>query len=77
VTGFDFLIGLLRSGTSVLSGYGKDSQPRGVVPRSSQEMLEELIGDRHYALTLEFFQDKFTELGFIQTTEAPNKHFSI
>jgi hypothetical protein len=40
-------------------------------------MLEEMIGDRHYALTLELFQDKFTELGFIQTTEAPNRHFSI
>jgi len=30
-------------------------------------MLEEMIGDRHYAPTLEFFPDKFTELGFIQT----------
>jgi len=40
-------------------------------------MLAEMIGDRHYALTLEFFPDKFTELGFIQTTEAPNPHFSI
>jgi hypothetical protein len=40
-------------------------------------MLEEMIGDRPYAPTVEFFQDKFTELGFIQTTEAPNQHFSI
>jgi hypothetical protein len=31
-------------------------------------MLEEMVGDRHYALTLEFFQDKFTELDSIQTT---------
>ena len=42
----------------------------------SLQGLEEMIGDRPYALTLEFFQDKFTELGFIQTTEAPNQHFS-
>jgi hypothetical protein len=34
-------------------------------------MLEKMIGDRRCVLTLEFFQDKFTELGFIQTTEAP------
>jgi hypothetical protein len=61
----------------LLAGYGKDGQPRRVVPRSSQEMLEEMIDDRHNALTLEFFQDKFTELGFIQTTEAPNQHFAI
>jgi len=40
-------------------------------------MLEEMIGDRPYALTLEFFQDKFTELGSIQTTEAPNQHFYL
>jgi hypothetical protein len=40
-------------------------------------MLEEMIGEQHDALTLEFSQDKFTELGFIQTTEAPNRHFSI
>jgi hypothetical protein len=40
-------------------------------------MLEEMIDDRHYALTLEFFEDKFTELGFIQTTEARNQHVSI
>jgi len=40
-------------------------------------MLEEMIGDRPYAPTLEFFQDKFMELGFIQTTGAPNQHFSI
>jgi hypothetical protein len=40
-------------------------------------MLEEMIDDRHNALTLEFFQDKFTELGFIQTAEAPNQHFAI
>jgi hypothetical protein len=65
----DLLPGLDSCGLELLllSGYGKDGQPRGVVPRSSQEMLEQMIGDRHYALTLEFFQDKFTELGFIQT----------
>jgi hypothetical protein len=40
-------------------------------------MFQEMIGDRHYALTLEFFQEKFTELGFIQATEAPNQHFSV
>jgi hypothetical protein len=34
-------------------------------------MLEEMIDDRHYALTLEFFQNKFKELGFTQTAEAP------
>jgi hypothetical protein len=40
-------------------------------------MLEGMIGDRQYALTLELFQDKFTALGFIRTTEAPNQDFSI
>jgi hypothetical protein len=62
----DLLPGLDSCGLELLllSGYGKDRQPRGVVPGSSEEMLEEMIGDRHYALTLEFFQDKFRELGF-------------
>jgi len=75
----DLLPGLDPCGLELLllSGYGKDGQPRGVVPRSLQEMLEEMIGDRPYALTLEFFQDKFTELGSIQTTEAPNQHFYL
>jgi len=80
VIGFaDLLPGLDSCGLELLllSGYGKDGHPRGVIPRSSQEMLEEMIDNRHYALTLKFVQDKFTELGFIQTTEAPNQHFSI
>jgi hypothetical protein len=78
--GLDLLPGSHPCGLELLllSGYAEDGRPRGVVPRwSSQEMLEEMIGDRHYALTLEFFQDKFTELGFIQTTQAANQHFSI
>ena len=72
VPGLDFL----RSGLLLLAVYGKDGQPHGVVPKVSQETLEEMIGDRH-ALAFQVFQYRFRKVGFIKDNGSPDQHFSF
>jgi hypothetical protein len=54
----------------LLSGYGKDGHPHGVVPEVSQEAVDEMIGNRHRPLTHHFFKNKFRTLGFIKYNES-------
>jgi hypothetical protein len=54
----------------LLSGYGKDGHPHGVVPKVSQETVDEMIGNRHRPLTHHFFKNKFRTLGFIKYNES-------
>jgi hypothetical protein len=68
----DLLPGLDSWGQELLllSGYGKDGHPHGVVPKVSQETLDEMIGDRHRPLMHHLFENKFRTLGFIKFNEG-------
>jgi CRP-like cAMP-binding protein len=48
----------------LLSRYGTEDQPHGVLPRVSQEMLAEMIGTTRSRVN--FFMNKFRNLGFIK-----------
>ena len=49
---------------SVLSRYGMDDLPQGVLPHLSQETLAEMIGTTRSRVN--FFMNKFRKLGFIE-----------
>jgi hypothetical protein len=71
-TCLDLLPGLdsWGQGLLLLSDYGKDGYSHGVVPKVSQETVDEMIGDQHCPLTLHFFKNKFRTLGSPSTTEV-------
>jgi len=48
----------------LLSRYGREDQPHGVIPKVSQEMLAEMIGTTRSRVN--FFMNKFRKLGFIK-----------
>ena len=48
----------------LLTRYGKEDQPHGILPRVSQEMLAEMIGTTRSRVN--FFMNKFRKLGFIK-----------
>jgi len=48
----------------LLSRYGKDDQPHGLIPKVSQETLAEMIGTTRSRVN--FFMNKFRKLGFIE-----------
>jgi CRP/FNR family transcriptional regulator, cyclic AMP receptor protein len=48
----------------LLSRYGNDDQPHGLLPKMSQEMLAEMIGTTRSRVN--FFMNKFKKLGFIR-----------
>jgi CRP/FNR family cyclic AMP-dependent transcriptional regulator len=48
----------------LLARYGKPGDPQKVLPKVSQEMLAEMIGTTRSRVN--FFMNKFRELGFIQ-----------
>ena len=48
----------------LLSRYGKEDQPQGVLPKVSQEILAEMIGTTRPRVS--FFMNKFKKLGFIK-----------
>jgi CRP/FNR family cyclic AMP-dependent transcriptional regulator len=48
----------------LLARYGKQDQPRGVLPKMSQETLAEMIGTTRSRVN--FFMNKFKRLGFIK-----------
>jgi CRP-like cAMP-binding protein len=48
----------------LLSRYGKDDQPHGLLPKMSQELLAEMIGTTRSRVN--FFMNKFKKLGFIR-----------
>jgi len=48
----------------LLARYGKQDQPRKVLPKVSQEMLADMIGTTRSRVN--FFMNKFRKLGFIQ-----------
>ena len=47
----------------LLAGYGKDGEPKGDIPKVSQETLAEMVGTTRSRVRL--FLDKFRALGFI------------
>jgi CRP-like cAMP-binding protein len=47
----------------LLSRYGNDDQPHGLLPKMSQEMLAEMVGTTRSRVN--FFMNKFKKLGFI------------
>jgi CRP-like cAMP-binding protein len=49
---------------SLLARYGKEDQPRGVLPKVLQETLAEMIGTTRSRIN--FFMNKFRKLGFIK-----------
>ena len=53
----------------LLSGYGRDCHPC-LVPKVSQDAVDEMIGNRHRPLTHHFFKNRFRTLGFIQYNES-------
>ena len=48
----------------LLSSYGNDDQPHGLLPKMSQELLAEMIGTTRSRVN--FFMNKFKKLGFIR-----------
>ncbi len=48
----------------LLSRYGNDDQPHGLLPKMSQEMLAEMVGTTRSRVN--FFMNKFKTLGFIR-----------
>ena len=48
----------------LLSRYGNDDQPHGLLPKMSQETLAELVGTTRSRVN--FFMNKFKNLGFIK-----------
>ncbi len=48
----------------LLAHYGKQDQPRKIVPKISQETLAEMIGTTRSRVN--FFMNKFKKLGFIE-----------
>ena len=48
----------------LLARYGKQDEPRQVVPRISQETLSEMVGTTRSRIN--FFMNKFKKLGFIE-----------
>ena len=48
----------------LLAQYGKDDQPKGILPRVSQQTLAETIGTTRSRVNL--FMNKFKKLGFIE-----------
>jgi len=75
VLGFASRIGLLRSGLLLFAVYGKDGRPHAVVPKVSQETLEEMIGTTHWRF--KFFRYKFWKVGFIKDNGSSDQHFSF
>jgi CRP/FNR family cyclic AMP-dependent transcriptional regulator len=48
----------------LLARYGKEDQPRGVLPKMSQEMLAEMVGTTRSRVNV--FMNKFRKFGFIK-----------
>ena len=58
-----------------LAGYGKEGQPRIVLPPVSQEMLAEMIGTTRPRVN--FFMNKFKKLGFIKYDDGLHINASL
>jgi len=59
----------------LLARYGKQSGPRRVLPRISQEVLAEIVGTTRSRVN--FFMNKFRKLGFIDYNGALKVHDAL
>ena len=59
----------------LLARYGKQSGPRRVLPRISQEVLAEMVGTTRSRVN--FFMNKFRKLGFIDYNGALKVHDAL
>jgi CRP-like cAMP-binding protein len=59
----------------LLAGYGKDGEPKGDIPKVSQETLAEMSGTTRSRVRV--FLDKFRELGFIHYNGTIQVHRAL
>ncbi len=59
----------------LLANFGKEGQPKEVIPHISQETLAEMVGTTRSRVS--FFLNKFRKLGFIEYNGAMHIHTSL
>ena len=59
----------------LLANFGKEGQPRTVIPKVSQETLAEIVGTTRSRVNL--FMNRFRKLGFIEYNGGLEVHSSL